>query len=186
MTDQDQPVSGAAQRYASALFELAREAGSIDAVERDLDSFAALVAESPDLARLVASPVFGAEEQTAGLTAVLDKAGIAGVAGNFLKLVAHNRRLFAVGGMIRAYRALAARERGETVAEVTSAEPLSEAHATALTAALGEATGRKVLLQREVDPSLIGGLVVKLGSRMIDTSLKTKLNSLRIAMKEVG
>jgi F-type H+-transporting ATPase subunit delta len=186
VTDQDSLVSGVARRYASALFELAREAGEIDATERGLDRFAALVDESRDLGRLVASPVFGADEQLAGVSAVLDKAGIGGVAGNFIKLVAKNRRLFAVGEMIRAYRALAAEHRGETVAEVTSAEPLSDTHAAALTAALGEATGRTVLLKRRIDASLIGGLIVKIGSRMIDTSLKTKLNSLRIAMKEVG
>lgn len=186
MTDQDSPVSGVARRYASALFDLAKEENAVDAVERDLDAFQALVDESTDLRRLVASPVFSAEDQVAGITAVLSRAGIGGLAFNFLRLVAKNHRLFAAPGMVRSFRVLASEHRGETLAEVTSAEPLSDTHSTALSAALGEATGLTVRLKKSVDPSLIGGLVVKLGSRMIDTSLKTKLNSLRIAMKEVG
>jgi len=186
VTDQDSPVSAVARRYASALFELARQEGVVEAVERDLDAFQALVDESLDLKRLVVSPVFGAEEQVAGLAAVLTRAGIHGLAFNFLRLVAQNHRLFAAPEMVRAFRVLASEHRGETLAEVTSAEPLSDTHAGALSAALGEATGRTVRLKTSVDPSLIGGLIVKLGSRMIDTSLKTKLNSLRIAMKEVG
>ena len=186
VTDQDSLVPAVAQRYASALFDLAKSESAIDAVERDLDRFLALLEESADLRRLVKSPVFGAEDQLAGLSAVLDRAGIGGLAGNFLRLVAKNHRLFAAPDMVRAYRALASEARGESVAEITSAEPLSETHAAALSAALGEATGRKVVLKTSVDASLIGGLIVKLGSRMIDTSLKTKLNTLRIAMKEVG
>lgn len=186
VTDQDSLVSAVAQRYASALFELAKSENAIEAVERDLDAFLALVDESEDLRRLVRSPVFGAEDQLAGLSAVLQRAGIGGLAFNFLRLVAKNHRLFAAPDMVRGFRALASEHRGESLAEVTSAEPLSQTHAAALSAALGEATGRKVVLKTSVDTSLIGGLIVKLGSRMIDTSLKTKLNSLRIAMKEVG
>lgn len=180
-------VSGFAQRYAAAAFELASEAGAVEAVEADLARFAALVEESGDLKRLVESPVFRADQQLAGLSAVLERAGITGIAGNVLKLVAQNRRLFAVADIIRGFRALAAEARGETVAEVTTAEPLSEPHAAALSEALHAATGgRTVKLVRHVDPALLGGLVVKLGSRMIDTSLRTKLHSLRVAMKEVG
>ncbi len=186
MTDQDQHVSGVAERYALALYELAKQEGAIDAVEADLDRFMALLDESADLRRLVKSPVFSPDEQTNGLAAVLDRAGIGGFAANFLKLAARNRRLFVAGDMIRAYRAQVAAGRGETTADVTSAEPLSETHIASLKAALSEATGKTVRLKTSVDASLIGGLIVKLGSRMVDTSLKTKLNSLRIAMKEVG
>jgi len=186
VTEQDHHVSGVAERYASALYELAKQEGAIDAVEKDLDRFAVLMDESEDLRRLVKSPVFSPDAQTAGLAAVLERAGIGGYAANFLKLAARNRRLFVAGDMIRAYHALVAAGRGETTAKVTSAEPLSEAHIAALKAALAGTTGKSVRLQTSVDASLIGGLVVQLGSRMVDTSLKTKLNSLRIAMKEVG
>ncbi|MFK8252853.1 F0F1 ATP synthase subunit delta [Ancylobacter terrae] len=178
-------VSGVAGRYATALFELAREVGAIDAVKADLDRFAALIAESDDLRRLVRSPVFTSEEQEQAVAAVLDRAGIAGIAGNFLKTVAANRRLFAVEAMIRDYAALVATAKGEVVAEVTVAQPLSDAHAATLKEALDALTGKDVKLAVEVDPSLLGGLKVKLGSRLVDASLKTKLNSIRHAMKEV-
>ncbi|MFG1360438.1 F0F1 ATP synthase subunit delta [Xanthobacter tagetidis DSM 11602] len=178
-------VSGMAGRYATALFELADEAGAIDAVQADLGRLSGLMAESPDLARLVKSPVFTAEQQLAAMAAVLDKAGIAGLAGNFVRLVAKNRRLFALPAMISDYAALVARKRGETSAEVTVAAPLGEAHLAALKEALAQQTGKDVHLDVTVDPSILGGLIVKLGSRMVDASLKTKLNSIRHAMKEV-
>jgi F-type H+-transporting ATPase subunit delta len=179
-------VSGMAGRYAVALFELARDERSIDAVKADLDRFDALI-ENPDLHRLVRSPVFTAEEQGRALAAVLNKAGIGGLAGNFLKLVAANRRLFAVRDIVKAFRTLVAQHKGEVTAEVTVAEALDDKHRTAIAAALKSATGgQNVDLQVKVDPAIIGGLVVKLGSRMIDTSLRTKLNAIRHAMKEVG
>jgi F-type H+-transporting ATPase subunit delta len=180
-------VSGMAGRYALALFELARDERALDAVKADLDKFTALIAESPDLERLVRSPVFSAEEQTRALAAVLDAAGIGGLAGNFLKVVASNRRLFAASDIIAAFRTLLARHRGEVSAEVTVAEPLDAKHGEAITAALKSITGGKeVGLNVKVDPAIIGGLVVKLGSRMVDTSLRTKLNAIKQAMKEVG
>jgi len=179
-------ISGMAGRYATALFELALEGNAIDAVQGDLDRFDALVADSPDLARLVRSPVFGAEEQGKALDAVLAKAGIDGLAAKFLKLVTANRRLFAVGQIIRAYRALVARHKGELTAQVTVAETLSDAHRSAIRDALHSVTGKDVSLDVKVDPAIIGGLVVKLGSRMVDSSLRTKLNSIKQAMKEVG
>ncbi len=179
-------VSGVARRYAGALFELARDAGAVDAVEGDLDTFARMLAESADLTRLVRSPVFGADEQTRAISAVLDRAGIAGLAGNFVKLAARNRRLFALSDMISGYRLLAAAHRGETTADVTSAEPLSDRQIAALKAALRGVTGGKdVKLVSSVDASLIGGLVVKVDSRMVDTSLKSKLSHLKVALKEV-
>jgi F-type H+-transporting ATPase subunit delta len=177
-------VSGMAGRYATALFELAREANAIDAVKADLDRFDSLVAESPDLARLVRSPVFSAEEQLQALSAVLGRAGIGGLAAQFLKLVTTNRRLFAARDMVRGYRELVAQHKGEATAEITVAEKLKEDHIAALKSALKAISGKDVDLAIKIDPAIIGGLVVKLGSRMVDSSLRTKLNAIRHAMKE--
>jgi F-type H+-transporting ATPase subunit delta len=174
-----------AGRYATALFELALEEKAVDAVKQDLDRFDALIAESPDLARLVRSPVFGAEEQLKALSAILDKAGITGIAANFLRVITTNRRLFAVRDMIRGYRMLLARHRGEVTAQVTVAEKLNDNHVDALKGALKSVTGGKDIdLEIKVDPAIIGGLIVKVGSRMIDSSLRTKLNAIKFAMKE--
>ena len=176
-----------AGRYATALFELALDAKAVDAVKADLDRFETMIASSADLHRLVRSPVFGAEEQARALAAVLDKAGIGGLAANFLKLVTSNRRLFAVRDMIRGFRALVAKWKGEVAAEVTVAEKLSDQHLDALKSALKSVTGGKAVdLAVKVDPAIIGGLVVKLGSRMVDSSLRTKLNAIKHAMKEAG
>jgi len=184
MAGEDPITSGMAGRYATALFELALEQKAVDAVRNDLDRFDAMLADSEDLRRLVRSPVFTAEEQGKALGAVLDKAGIAGLAANFLQLVARNRRLFAVRDMVKAYRALVARHKGEVTAQVKVAEKLSDAHLAALKDALKSVTKQEVRIDLEVDPAIIGGLVVKLGSRMVDSSLRTKLNSIKIAMKE--
>ncbi len=173
-----------AGRYATALFELARESNAIDAVKADLERFDALVAESADLTRLVRSPVFSVEEQLQALSAVLERAGIGGLAGKFLKLVTTNRRLFAVRDMVKAYRELVAAFKGEATAEVTVAEKLKDEHLAALRSALKEVSGKDVDLDIKVDPAIIGGLVVKLGSRMVDSSLRTKLNAIKYAMKE--
>jgi F-type H+-transporting ATPase subunit delta len=177
-------VSGMAGRYAAALFDLAREANAIDAVKADLDRFNALVVESPDLARLVRSPVFSADEQLQALSAVLQRAGIGGLAEKFLKLVTSNRRLFAVRDMAKGFRELVADYKGEATAEVTVAEQLRDDHVAALKSALKAVSGKDVDLNIKIDPAIIGGLVVKLGSRMVDTSLRTKLNAVRHAMKE--
>ena len=182
----DHTPSGFAGRYALALFELAKEEQALDAVAGDLGRFAEALDASPDLARLVKSPVFSADEQGNALAAVLGKLDNEGLTKNFLLLVARNRRLFAVPDMIRAYRAMLARERGETSASVTAATKLTESQVIALKQALQAALGKEVMLEERVDPSLLGGLVVKVGSRMIDSSLRTRLNSLKIAMKEVG
>ena len=173
-------------RYATALFELARDQNSIDAVKADLDKFDAMLGESADLKRLVRSPVFAADAQLKALSAVLDKVGIAGVAANFLKVLTNNRRLFAVDDVIRAFGTLVAKYKGEASAEVTVAEPLSDKNLDALKAALKQVSGKDVTLNVKVDPSIIGGLVVKLGSRMVDSSLRTKLNSIKHTMKEAG
>jgi F-type H+-transporting ATPase subunit delta len=173
-----------AGRYATALFELALEQHAVDAVRADLDRFGALLEESPDLLRLVRSPVFTTDEQLRSLTAVLDKAGITGIAANFLKVVTTNRRLFAVRDLIRDYRRLVARHKGEVTAEVTLAETPSDTHLAAIKSGLRTITKKDVQVDVKVDPAIIGGLIVKLGSRMVDSSLRTKLNSIKHAMKE--
>ena len=181
----EQPiVSGMAGRYATALFDLAREANAIDTVKADLDHFDALVADSADLTRLVRSPVFSADEKLQALAAVLERAGIGGLAAKFLKLVTSNRRLFAVRDMAKAFRDLVAQHKGEATAEVTVAEQLKDEHLAALRNALKTVSGKDVDLAVKVDAAIIGGLVVKLGSRMVDTSLRTKLDAIRHAMKE--
>ncbi|MGH6715027.1 MAG: F0F1 ATP synthase subunit delta [Bradyrhizobium sp.] len=186
MAAEDPSVSGVSGRYATALFELARDEKCIDAVKADLDRFDAMLVESEDLKRLVRSPVFSADAQAKALSAVLDKAGITGISANFLKVLTANRRLFAVADVIRSFRALVARFKGEASADVTVAEPLSDKNLETLKAALKSVTGKDVTLNVQVDPSIIGGLVLKLGSRMVDSSLRTKLNSIKHAMKEAG
>jgi F-type H+-transporting ATPase subunit delta len=183
---EDPSVSGVSGRYATALFELARDQKSIDAVKADLDRFDAMLSDSADLKRLVRSPVFSAEAQSKALAAVLDKADIKGISANFLKVLTANRRLFAVADVNRAFRALVAKFKGEASADVTVAEMLSDRNLDALKTALKAVTGKEVALNVKVDPSIIGGLVVKLGSRMVDSSLRTKLNSIKHAMKEAG
>ena len=181
----DPIISGMAGRYANALFELALDNKAIDAIKADLDRFDALIAANPDLDRLVRSPVFDADEQLRALTAILDKAGIKGLAANFLRVIVTNRRLFAVRDMIRAYRTLIARHKGEVIAQVTAAEPLSDKNVDALKSALKSVTGGKDIdFDVKIEPAIIGGLIVKVGSRMVDSSLRTKLNAIKIAMKE--
>jgi F-type H+-transporting ATPase subunit delta len=184
LAGEDHTAAGMAGRYATALFDLAKETNAIDGVKADLDRFDALLGESADLTRLIRSPVFSADEQLQALSAVLDRAGIGGLAAKFLKLVTTKRRLYAVRDMIRAFRALVAQHKGEVTAEVTVAEPLRSEYLDALRSALKSVSGKDVDLDIKVDPAIIGGLVVKLGSRMVDTSLRTKLNAIRHAMKE--
>jgi len=182
----DSIVSGMAGRYATALFELALEERALDAVRADLDRFDALINDSADLRRLVRSPVFTRDMQTRALAAVLDKAGIGGLAARFLQAVAANRRLFAAQDMVKGFRALVAGHKGEVSAEVTLAERPSEPQLEAIKSALNAVTKKDVQVDVKVDPSIIGGLIVKLGSRMVDSSLRTKLNSIKHAMKEVS
>ncbi len=186
MAAEDQSVSGVSGRYATALFDLARDERAIDAIKADLGTLDRLIGENPDLARLVRSPVFTADEQARALNAVLAKAGIGGTTAKFLGVLTANRRLFVVRDVIRTFNALVARFKGEASAEVTVAEPLSDKNLDALRTALKAVTGKDVALDVKVDPSIIGGLVVKLGSRMVDSSLRTKLNTIKHAMKEAG
>ena len=179
-------MSGVAGRYGAALFELANESGTADAVSGDLKRFAAFIEESPDLKRLVTSPVFTADQQKAAVGAVLDRAGIGGIVANFIRLVAQKRRLFVLPAMIRAYEALLAAKKGIVPAEVTVAEAMPEQLLADLKSALAKTAGQEVSLAVKVNPDIIGGMIVKLGHRMFDASLKTKLNALRVAMREVN
>ena len=175
--------TGLAGRYAAALFELAGEHKAVDAVSADLAAFRKAMDANSDLARVVKSPVFSRENQGKALKAVLDKLGAGKLTVQFVLLLANKRRLFALTGIIRAYESLVAKARGETEAEVTSARPLADAELTELKTALKARLGREPRLAAKVDPALLGGLVVKVGSRMIDSSLRTKLDGLRAVMK---
>lgn len=178
----DTTTEGVPGRYAAALFDLAKESGQIADVEKSLGDFRALLGESQELVRMVRSPVIAADDQERALGAILERAGISGLAGNFLRLIAKNRRLFAADDMIKAFLALAARERGEVTAEVASAHALSDAQVAELKSALKASIGKDVTLQTRVDPALLGGLIVKIGSRMVDSSLRTKLQSMKSAL----
>jgi len=185
------PMSLAARRYAGSLFALACEAGCVDAVEKELAAVSRLLGESDDLARFVSSPVFSAKDQFTAVDALARKANLtgaraAGLVGNFLRVVAANGRLFILPAIIEAFHNLAAAMRGEICAEVVSAHALGASQQKELKAVLAKAAGKDVTLQTVVDPAILGGLVVRLGSRQIDTSLRTKLSSLKLALKEVG
>ena len=186
MAQSASPVSAVAERYAGSLFALALEAKSVPAVEKDLSAVESLINGSEDLKRLVYSPVFSSEDQVKAIGALVSKAKIGGLAGNLLRVAARNRRLFAVPGMITAFRRFAAEHRGETTAEVTSAHALTAAQEKELKDTLKSVAGKDVAFSVTVDPSLLGGLIVKMGSRQIDTSLRTKLSSLKLSLKEVG
>lgn len=186
MAQSESITSGVTARYASALFDLALSEKKIPAVEKDLKRFDDLVGGSEDLKRLVISPVFSADEQFRAIDALLAKAKITGLVGNFIRVVAKNRRLFAMQGMLVAFRKLVAEHKGEVNAEVTVATALTAAQSKELKAALKSAVGKEVALNATVDPSILGGMIVKVGSRQIDTSIKTRLSSLKLALKEVG
>ncbi len=175
-----------AERYAGALFNLARESNSVDSIERSLDKFLGLLRESADLRRLVLNPTFSNAEQQQGLSAILKLTGIDGLARDFLLVLARNRRLFAVEAVIKGYKSLSAKERGEVEAEVISAVPLTKAQTQDLTDTLRQKLGKTPKLTQTVDTKLLGGLIVRVGSQMIDTSLRTKLKNLEKVMKEAS
>lgn len=179
-------VSGIAGRYATALFELASNEKQVDAVAADLATIKTTMEESADLARLVRSPLVSRGDQERAMMAVLVKLGVSDLVRRFVGTVAKNRRLFALSGMIEAFGRLLAAERGEVVAEVKSAKKLTQKQVDALSKELKAATGSDVAIEAEVDENLIGGLVVKVGSRMVDSSIRTKLQNLKFAMKGVG
>jgi F-type H+-transporting ATPase subunit delta len=176
-------VSGLAGRYAVALFDLAQEQDALDAVAGDLHRLRDLLAGSADLERLIRSPVVSRDEQARAITAIGERAGFAPLTLQFLGLLAHKRRLFALPDVIAAYDAMLAEYRGEVGAEVVSAVPLSPEQLESVERQLSAAVGQTVKLSTEVDPGLLGGLVVRVGSRMIDASIRTKLHQLELALK---
>lgn len=177
-------ASGLAGRYASALFDLAEEQDALDAVAEDLRSIQQMLHESADLRRLVRSPVLSRDDQWRALGAICERAGFNDLTRRFLGLLAQKRRLFTLPDVSRAYAAMLAEHRGETSAEVISATPLSDEQMAAVREQItGIAAGRSVNLTTAVDPNLLGGLIVRVGSRMIDASLRTKLHQLELAMK---
>lgn len=170
-------------RYALALFDLAAEAGTVSAVEADCDTLEEALAGSPELRAMITSPQLTRGEQAAAIAAVASELGISELTTSFLGVLAHNRRLDSLGEMIRAFRTIAASQRGEVTAEVTGAHRLSEKQLEALRHRLTSREGRNVKINASVDPSLLGGLVVTIGSKRIDGSIRTRLNSLSAAMK---
>lgn len=179
-------MQGLAGRYALALYELADDAKALDDVASDLVSLRQLLAESDEFVRLIRSPVLSRGDQTKGAIALLDAFGANALTRKFIGVLASNRRLFALPKVIDAYLAELARRRGEVAAQVTSAVALSDDEVAAVTDALRKVVGQKVSVSLAVDPSLIGGLIVRVGSRMIDSSLRTKLQRLQLAMKGIG
>lgn len=191
MAETSSPMSLATRRYAGSLFELASEAGCIEAVEEKLGAVSRLLDESDDFRRFVTSPVFSAKEQLEAIDVLVKetdpgKADASALVGNFLRVVASNRRLFILPDIIEAFHNLAVTARGDVFADVVSAHALDADQQTELKAVLANAVGKDVTLRMDVDPAILGGLIVRVGSRQIDTSLRTKLSSLKLVLKEVG
>jgi F-type H+-transporting ATPase subunit delta len=171
-------------RYASALFDLAKDDGALDTVEKDLTALADALEASQELNSLISNPVFSRDDQEKAITAVLQSGGANALTVNVAGLMARNGRLFALPAVIKAFAKMAADERGEVFAEAVSATALNEDQTRRLRAEIEASVGKAVNLTTKVDESLLGGLIVKVGSRMVDTSLRTKLNQLKMAMKE--
>jgi F-type H+-transporting ATPase subunit delta len=187
--DVAEPISistGVANRYATAIFEIAKEDGALASLEADLDSLDSALAGSADLRDLIHSPVYTREEQGAAMAAVAQKMGLTVTVQNALALMAQNRRLFVLPQLTAGLRAKIAEAKGEVTAEVASAKALTKTQADKLAKVIAAQVGKDVKLKTSVDESLIGGLVVKVGSTMIDTSIKAKLAALQNSMKEVG
>ncbi|MBK8175461.1 MAG: F0F1 ATP synthase subunit delta [Rhodospirillales bacterium] len=186
MTSATQGSTGLAERYATALFELAEADKALDEVAAELKQLQELIQASGDLQRLIRSPVISRADQCRAIEAILKHLGVRDLTRRFVGLVAHNRRLFALPIIIDAFSRRLARDRGETTAEVTSAKPLTSDQLASIAAALKQVDGTQVSLTTRTDPELLGGLVVKIGSRMIDSSLRTKLLRLSFAIKGIG
>ena len=186
MAGESTSLGGLAGRYASALFELAENAKQLDAVAGELRGLRQAIVDSEDLRRLIRSPIYDREQQGAAMAAILDKAGVGDLTRRFVLVVAQNRRLFALPQMIDAYLAELAHRRGEVTAMVTAARALTKEQQSALNEKLRKVVGAKVQVDLNVDPALLGGLVVRVGSRMIDSSLRSKLEKLQYAMKGVA
>ena len=179
-------ATGLAGRYATALFDLASAEKLLDQVASDLESLARMIEASDDLTRLIRSPAISRGDQGRAMAAVLEKAGMCELTRNFVGTVAQNRRLFALKAMIAAYQGLLALKRGESTAEVVTAAPLNDTQMEDISKSLKKAIGSVVAIDAKVDESVLGGLIVKIGSRMVDASLRTKLQQLRFAMKGIG
>ena len=186
MASEATELSGIADRYAGALDELAEAEKALDETAEDLRGLAAMIDGSEDLRRLVRSPVIRREDQARAFEAVVERAGVSDLVRRFVGVVARNRRLFVLGAMAKSYLALLAARRGEVPVEVTLAKALGEAQVDALTKALEGTVGNHITLDLKIDPAIIGGLVVRVGSRMVESSLRTKLQRLQLAMKGVG
>ena len=176
-------LSGVAERYATALYDLADESKSLDAVAEDLRRLKGMIDGSPDLRRFLRSPLIDRQTQTRGMQAVLEAAKISDLVRRFVGVVGGNRRLFALPGMVDAFLRRLAKRRGEITVHVSSAHPLSAEQSAELTEALKKAVGQKINIESKVEPELIGGLVVRVGSRMVDTSIRTQLQKLRRALR---
>jgi F-type H+-transporting ATPase subunit delta len=179
-------VSGVAERYAAALFDLSDERRVLDEVAADLRELRGMLTASADLTRLMRSPLLTRVDQGKAVTALAERAGFSPLVRDFLGVVARNRRLFAVPAIIGAYLDKLAARRGEVTAEVIVAQPLSETQRARLNEQLRHSIGRRISVDAKVDPGLIGGMIVKVGSRMIDGSVKSKLQRLQLAMKGIG
>ena len=186
MASETTGVGGLATRYANALFELARDAGALDKVAADLDFLKTMIESSADLRRMVRSPVIRRAEQGKAIDVVLERAQVQELTRRFVGVVAANRRLFSLEAIIFAFKQQLAKSRGELTAVVSTAQPLSDAQKAALDASLRRAVGVKVAVETKVEPGLLGGMVVRIGSRMFDSSLRSKLQRLQLAMKGTG
>ena len=176
-------VSALAERYAAALFDIAEERRALDQVAADLRQLRAMLAASADLMRVVRSPILSRRDQARAVLALAQRAELSALVRDFLAVVARNRRLFAVPAMIDGFLAMLAARRGEVTAEVVAAQPLTEAQLDALSEHLRRTVGRRVTVDARVDQRLIGGMIVKVGSRMVDASVENKLRRLQLAMK---
>ncbi len=183
MAGEDSPVGGLAERYATALIDLADQAKKLDAVAEDLRGIKGLIEESEDLRTMLRSPLYDRDEQRDAMGAILEKAGVDDLTRRFILVVADNRRLFALPRMIDGYLEELARRRGEVTAQVTSARKLDKEQLKTLQQAIDKVVSGKAKVEVKVDPALLGGLVVRVGSRMIDGSIKGKLDRLQVAMK---
>lgn len=183
MASETSGLSGVAERYATALYDLADETKSLDAVAEDLRRLRGMIAGSDDLRRFLRSPLIGRQAQTKAMQAVLDAAKTGDLVRRFIGVVGSHRRLFALAGMIEAFLRELAKRRGELTVHVSSAKPLTEAQSAALTETLKKTVGQKINIEAKVEPDLIGGLVVRVGSRMVDTSIRTQLQKLRRALR---
>ncbi|MEQ9053912.1 MAG: F0F1 ATP synthase subunit delta [Roseovarius confluentis] len=178
--------TGIAARYATAVFDLAKESSELDALERDVDALEAAIAESSDLRDLIRSPIYTRDQQGGAVAALAEKMGLTGIVANTLKLMASKRRLFVLTQLLVVLRGKIADEKGEVTAEVQAAHALTEEQQSELAKALKASVGKDVKMKLSVDETLIGGLIVKVGSKMIDTSIRSKLAALQNTMKEVG